>query len=630
MSLDRASLIPALKNVATRLRIDSVKATSEAGSGHPTSCCSAADLVAALFFAEMRFLPKDPHNADNDRFILSKGHAAPVLYAAWAEAGAFDRAELLKLRRIDSDLEGHPTPRLPFVDVATGSLGQGICAAIGSALNARRIDSDYRTFAMLGDGETAEGSVWEAADVGAIAGLDNLCGITDVNALGQSGPTMWQHDMEQYARRWRAFGWHAIVIDGHDMNAILDAYAEARRTKGQPTMILARTIKGKGVSFVEGKEGWHGKPFKKGEELDRALAELDKQFVPSPSGVNLAQQIARPTITTRPPVTPKPIAPPAYKPGDQVATREAYGMAIVKLGEADPRVTALDADVKNSTFSEKFAKSMPDRFYEAYIAEQVMIGASMGLAARGAIPFPSTFACFLSRAYDFIRMAAISQVGIKMAGSHAGVSIGEDGPSQMALEDLAMCRAEPNITVLYPADAVSTERLVALAAYHPGPAYIRTSRPKTPVIYSNDETFTVGGSKVVRESPADVATVVAAGVTLFEALKAYDQLKAKGTAIRVVDLYSVAPVDRDTLLRAAQATGGRLITVEDHYAAGGLGDAVAAAVADAGFTVRRLAVREIPRSGKPEELLDRYGISAAHIVDAVRAVANAKPLVASR
>src|SRR5438067_2453439 len=630
MALDRAALIPALKNAATRLRIDSIKATSEAGSGHPTSCCSAADLVAALFFSEMRFLPKDPHNPDSDRFILSKGHAAPVLYSAWAEAGAFDRAELLKLRRIDSDLEGHPTPRLPFVDVATGSLGQGICAAIGSALNARRIKSDYRTYVLLGDGESAEGSVWEAANLAADERIDNLCGITDVNALGQSGPTMWRHDMDQYAQRWRAFGWHAIVVDGHDIGAILDAYAEARSTIGRPTMILARTIKGKGVSFVEGKEGWHGKPFKKGDELDRALAELDRQFVPEPAGLDLAQRIPKPAPSSRPAVSPKSVAPPAYKLGEEVATREAYGTAIAKLGEADPRVVVLDADVKNSTFSEKFQKSMPDRFYESYIAEQVMIGASMGLAARGAIPFPSTFACFLSRAYDFIRMAAISQVGIKMAGSHARVSIGEDGASQMALEDLAMCRAQPNITVLYPCDGVSAERLVALAAYHPGPAYIRTSRPKTPVIYSNEEPFTVGGSKVLRESANDVATVVGAGVTVFEALKAYDQLKASGTAIRVIDLYSVAPVDAAALVRAGRATGGRLITVEDHYAGGGIGDAVAAAVADAGMTVHRLAVREIPRSGKPEELLDRFGISARHIVDAVRAVASDKPVGAVR
>jgi transketolase len=552
--------------------------------------------------------------------VLSKGHAAPILYAAWAEAGAFDRAELLKLRRIDSDLEGHPTPRLPFVDVATGSLGQGICAAIGIALNARRIKSDYRTYVMLGDGESAEGSVWEAADVGSIDKLDNLCGITDVNGLGQSRATMWQHDMEQFARRWRAFGWHAIVIDGHDMAAILDALDEARRTKGQPTMILARTIKGKGVSSVEGKDGWHGKAFKKGDELDRALAELEKQLVPGVN-VDLAGQIPKPSMPKED-AAPTPVAPPAYKLGDKVATREAYGTAIAKLAQADVRVVALDADVKNSTFSEKFEKAAPDRFYQTFIAEQVMIGAAMGLAARGSIPFPSTFACFLARAADFIRMAAISQVGIKMAGSHAGVSIGEDGPSQMALEDLAMCRAQPNIAVLYPCDAVSTERLVALAASHPGPVYIRTSRPQTPVTYSNDETFSIGGLKVLRQSGEDVATVVGAGVTVFEALKAHEALKASGTSIRVIDFYSVAPMDKDALVAAARATSGRLITVEDHYAAGGIGDAVAEAVADAGFRVHRLAVREIPRSGKPEELLDRFGISAKHIMEAVRTVST--------
>lgn len=626
MTLDRSSLIPALKNIATRLRIDSVRATSAAGSGHPTSCASAADLVAALFFAEMRFDPKDPHNPVADRFVLSKGHAAPLLYSAWAEAGAFDRSELLKLREIGSDLEGHPTPRLPFVDVATGSLGQGICAAIGSALNARRIKSGYRTYVLLGDGESAEGSVWEAADVAAQDKLDNLCGLTDVNALGQSRPTMWGHDMEQFARRWRAFGWHAIVIDGHDMSAILDAFAEARATRGQPTMIVARTIKGKGISFTEGKNGWHGKPLKKGDEENRAIAELETQFVPAASGVNLAQQIQKPSEPPPAAAAPKPVAAPAYQLGDQVATREAYGTAIAKLGEADARVVALDADVGNSTFSEKFEQALPDRFYENFIAEQVMIGAAMGLAARGAIPFPSTFACFLERGADFVRMAAISNVGIKMAGSHAGISIGEDGPSQMALEDLAMCRTQPNFTVLYPCDAVSAERLVALAAYHPGPAYIRTSRPKTPVIYGNDEPFAIGGLKVLRESASDVATIVGAGVTVFEALKAYDTLKAGGTAVRVIDLYSVAPVDAAALVKAARETGGHLVTVEDHYSAGGIGDAVAEAVADAGFTVHRLAVREIPRSGKPEELLDRYGISAPHIVEAVRHVTSQKPV----
>jgi transketolase len=629
MNVDRSSLIPALKNVATRLRIDSVKSTSEAGSGHPTTCCSMADIMAVLFFAEMRFDPRDPHNVDADRFVLSKGHAAPILYAAWAEAGAFDRAELMNLRKIDSDLEGHPTPRLPFVDVATGSLGQGICAAIGTALNARRIKSDYRTYVLLGDGETAEGSVWEAADTGAVDGLDNLCGITDVNALGQSRPTMWGHDMEALSARWRAFGWHAIVIDGHDIAAILDAFAEAKRTVGRPTMILARTIKGKGVSFVEGKEGWHGRAFKKGEELDRALAELEKEFVPAPAGVNLMAMIPKPAARPRAVESAKPVAPPTYKLGDEIATREAYGVALAKLGQADSRVVALDADVKNSTFSDKFEKVFPDRFYENFIAEQVMVGSAMGLAARGAIPFPSTFACFLTRAYDFIRMAAISNVGIKLAGSHAGVSIGEDGPSQMALEDLAMCRAEPNITVLYPCDGVSTEKLLALMAYHPGPAYMRTSRPKTPVIYGNDETFAIGGLKVLRESATDAATIVGAGVTLFEALKAHDQLKASGVNVRVIDLYSLQPVDQAGLIAAGKATGGVMITVEDHYAAGGIGDAVAGAVASAGLTVTRLAVREIPRSGKPEELLDRFGISARHIVEAVKAAVPSRP-VASR
>src|SRR3954454_444068 len=413
MTTDRATLIPALKNFATQLRIDSARSTTQAGSGHPTSCFSAADVMAAVFFAEMRFDPKDPHKADSDRFVLSKGHAAPILYAAWAEAGAFDRSELLKLREMGSDLEGQPTPRLPFVDVATGSLGQGIWAAIGTALNARRIESDYRTYVLLGDGESAEGSVWEAADVAAIDKLDNLCGITDVNALGQSRPTMFEHDMGQFERRWKAFGWHAIVIDGHDMGQILDALAEARATKGQPTMILAQTIKGKGVASVEGHQGWHGKAFKKGEELDKAIAELETQFVAVPDNgpaANLAGQIARPASKPRGVDHPRPVAAPAYKQGDLVATREAYGTALAKLGEADARIVALDADVKNSTFSDRFEKVAPERFYQNFIAEQVMVGAAMGLAARGAIPFPSTFACFLSRAADFVRMAAISNV----------------------------------------------------------------------------------------------------------------------------------------------------------------------------------------------------------------------------
>jgi transketolase len=605
-----------LRNIATDLRIDSIRSTTEAGSGHPTTCMSAAEIVATLFFAEMRLDPRDLENPDSDRFVLSKGHAAPILYAAWAQAGLFPRAELLKLRRIDSDLEGHPTPRLPFVDVATGSLGQGICAAIGIALNARRIQSDYRTYVLLGDGEMAEGSVWEAASLAERQKLDSLCAIIDVNALGQSQPTPLGHDLDRIAARWNAFGWHTLAVDGHDPQALLDAYASARSTTGRPTMILARTVKGKGVSWLEGKDNWHGKPLKKGEEADKALAELEAQRVPD-----------APAPVTRPPASrtreePRPdyakLPPPAYKLGDAVATREAWGTALAAVGRVDPRVVALDADVKNSTFSDRFEKAHPDRFYESFIAEQVMVGAAMGLAARGAVPFPSTFACFLSRAADFIRMSGISFSNVRFTGSHVGVSIGEDGPSQMALEDLATMRAVPGCTVLYPCDAVSTERLVAEMAATHGLAYMRTSRPKTPVLYAPEERFPIGGSKVLRQSDSDVATVVGAGVTVYEALKACDELRKEGTNIRVIDAYSVQPIDVATLAAAARATGGVLITVEDHYGAGGLGDAVAEAVAPMGVAVRRLAVREIPRSGQPDELLDRYGISARHIVEAVR------------
>jgi transketolase len=604
-----------LKNLATQLRIDSVRSTSEAGSGHPTTCLSAAEIMSTLFFSEMRYDPKNPRDPDNDRFVLSKGHAAPILYAAWAEAGLFPREDLLKLRRIDSDLEGHPTPRLSFVDVATGSLGQGICAAVGTALNARRIISDYRTYVLLGDGEMAEGSVWEAADIAVYHKLDSLCAVIDVNGLGQSQHTQFGHNMEEIAARWRAFEWHTIVVDGHDVQALLNAYAEARGIKGRPTMILARTIKGKGLAAIEGKDGWHGKALKKGEEADQAIAELEKQMVSD--GAKPDIQGPRSKGRADSPGDYSKVGAPKYKLGDQVATREAWGVALAAVGAADSRIVALDADVKNSTFSDKFEKVAPGRFFENFIAEQVMVGASMGLAARGAIPFPSTFACFLTRATDFIRMGAISFANVKFTGSHAGVSIGEDGPSQMALEDLSMMRSVHGCAVLYPSEAVSTERLVVEMAKHHGMAYMRTSRPKTPVIYGPEEHFPIGGSKVVRRSANDKAAVIGAGVTLFEALKAYDQLKLQGIEIRVIDAYSVQPVDAKTMIEAGRATGGKLVTVEDHYAAGGIGDAVAEAVAPAGFTVRRLAVGEIPRSGQPDELLDRYGISAKHIIKAV-------------
>ena len=572
--------------------------------------------MAALFFGHMRYDPASPDNPDNDRFVLSKGHAAPILYAAWAHAGVIDHATLESVRRISSDLEGHPTPRLPFVDVATGSLGQGICAAVGMALNARRIASTYRTYVLVGDGESAEGSVWEAAQTATRFGLDNLCTITDVNALGQSQVTQWGHDLAAYERRWNAFGWHTQVVDGHDLAAVLEALDTAKQITGQPSMILARTVKGKGLSFVEGKDGWHGKPLK-GPDLDRALQELGEQLG---NNTPTTPSIPAPPARSTPEAQPgPPIQSPTYKSDELIATREAYGTALAALGTADPRVVALDADVKNSTFSDRFEREHPDRFYQTYIAEQVMVGAALGLASRGAIPFPSTFACFLTRAADFIRMGGIGNLNVKFAGSHAGVSIGEDGPSQMALEDLAMMRAVPECVVLYPCDAISTWRLVVTAAEHDGMTYLRTSRPKTPIIYTVDEAFPIGGAKVLRESNDDVATVVAAGVTVFEALAAHDELQASGIPIRVIDAYSIQPIDATTLVRAGHATHGRLITVEDHYAAGGLGDAVSDAVADAGLTVQRLAVRTVPRSGQSAALLDRFGISARQIVDAVRA-----------
>ena len=616
-SVASRELISTLRNKATQLRISSVRATSEAGSGHPSSCASAADLVAALFFSIMRYDPHNPKATNSDRFILSKGHAAPLLYAAWAEAGLFPSNDLLKLRTLTSDLEGHPTPRLPFVDMATGSLGQGLPVGIGIALNAKFVDKlDYRTYVLMGDGESVEGSVWEAAEIGRQYGLDNLCAIVDINRLGQSDPTMLQHDMDAYRSRWSGFGWHAIVVDGHDIAAVLTAFHEAAQTKGRPSVLLAKTYKGKGISFIEDKADWHGKPLKKGEETQRAIDELTKQL--SPNGA--AVQITKPSAPSTTPATIGTMPPPPYKIGDSVATREAFGAALEALGSVNPLLVALDADVKNSTYTDKFGKKFSNRFFENFIAEQNMVGAAAGLAACGKIPFAATFACFLSRAYDFIRMAAVSGSNIKLVGTHVGVSIGEDGPSQMGLEDIAMMAAQPNVTVLYPSDGNSTYRLIEAAVQHKGMVYVRAGRPKCPVIYGPEEAFHIGGSKVLRQSPSDVLTIVAAGVTVFEALKAHDQLKSAGIAVRVIDLYSIAPIDRSTLLDSANATQRRLLTVEDHYAHGGLGDAVLSAVATEGMKVHKLAVREIPHSGKPEELVDHYGIGVRSIVDATKQI----------
>lgn len=618
-SLASPELLITLHNKATQLRIGSVLATSEAGSGHPSSCCSAADIVAALFFSVMRYDPKNPKAPNSDRFVLSKGHAAPLLYAAWAEAGLFPASDLLKLRTLASDLEGHPTPRLPFVDMATGSLGQGLPVGIGIALNAQFVDKlDHRTYVLMGDGESVEGSVWESAELARHHGLDSLCAIIDINRLGQSDPTMLQHDMEAYRARWAGFGWQALIVDGHDLSALLAAFDTAANTKGKPTVLLAKTFKGKGISFMENHPSWHGKPIPKGEETQKAIAELNQQL--KQSSVSVAIKKPASAAPTTSPVNPLPVSP--YKTGEAVATREAFGVALEALGSANPSVVALDADVKNSTYTDKFGKKFPTRFFENFIAEQNMLGAAAGLAACGKIPFVATFAAFFTRAYDFIRMAAISGSNLKLVGTHVGVSIGEDGPSQMGLEDIAMMAAQPGVTVLYPSDATCTYRLVEAAANHKGMVYLRAGRPKSPVLYGPEERFSIGGSKVLRQSASDVLTIVAAGVTLFEALKAHDQLKASGIHVRVIDLYSIVPIDRTTLLDSARSTHGRMLTVEDHYAHGGLGDAVLSAVGPEGIKVHKLAVRVIPHSGKPEELVDHFGIGTRSIVEAVKQIAK--------
>jgi transketolase len=603
-----------LKGIANQLRIHSIAATTAAGSGHPTSCCSAADLVAALFFGHMRFDPKNPHFYNNDRFILSKGHAAPLLYAAWAETGRFPADELLTLRRLDSELEGHPTPRLPFVDVATGSLGQGLAVGLGMALCARLDNLDYRTYVLMGDGECAEGSVWEAASLAGVNQLNNLVAIVDVNRLGQSQETAFGHNIAAYKKRFEAFGWRTEEIDGHDMDEIVEVLA-AVGLGNQPLVILAKTLKGAGISFIQDKEGWHGKPLNK-EEAARAIAELQPT---AKSGVGHA--IPAPNQLPAPKNdAPSSYPPINYKLGDSVATREAFGNALLRIGEVDPRVVALDGDTKNSTYSEKFFKKFPNRSVECFIAEQTIVGVATGYGTRGKVPFASTFACFFSRAYDQIRVAGISMANIKLVGSHVGVSIGEDGASQMGLEDIAMMRAVAGSVVLYPSDAVCTEKLMDQMAATKELAFLRTSRPKTPVIYNNDEQFPIGGAKVLRQSGGDKATVVAAGVTLYEALKAADALKNEGIGITVIDAYSVKPLGKDAILSAARATNNTVVTVEDHYAEGGIGDAVAGELSVEGIKVHKLAVRELPHSGKAEELLAKYGIDSAAIVRTVKSL----------
>ncbi|HVB98096.1 MAG TPA: transketolase [Candidatus Dormibacteraeota bacterium] len=609
-------LIQEIREKARLLRIHSMRMTTAAGSGHPTSCLSCAELMAGTFFHAMKMDPNNPDAPTNDRFVMSKGHAAPILYAALAEAGVFPVGRLLTLRQFSSELEGHPTPRIRAVDAATGSLGQGLSVGLGLALGARLEKRPVRIYVLMGDGEMAEGNVWEAAAVAAYHHVDNLVALADVNSLGQSQRTMYSHDAEVYRRKFESQGWETEVIDGHDVAAVLAALDRAQAAS-KPYAIVARTEKGHGVSFLADKEGWHGKPLNE-EQLSRALAEMgDVPPVPAVDTRSYARDLTPPRSDF-----PSPAAPD-YKLGQMVATRVAFGDALAKLGAVHPRVVALDGDVQNSTYTETFHNAFPDRFFQGFIAEQNMVATAAGFSARGWTPFAATFACFLGRAFDQTRMAAISRTHIKLVGSHCGISIGEDGPSQMGLEDLAAMRTLPGATVLYPSDAVCAEKMVEAAASRPGICYIRTSRPKTAVIYPNDERFPVPGFKVVRRSDGDRAAIVAAGITLHEALKAADALKGDGIAVRVIDLYCVKPINGVALGAEIAGAGRRLVTVEDHYPEGGLGEAVLGALAVSGTSLegaRQLAVTSVPHSGKEAELLAAFGISAEHIIQAVRGI----------
>lgn len=603
-----------LVKLARLIRYFSLISTTHAGSGHPTSSLSAADLMTVLLFGGFfRFDIDNPAFPNNDRLIFSKGHASPLFYAQWAAAGVLSEDELMTLRKFGSRLEGHPTKEFEFTEAATGSLGQGLSIGVGMALNAKYLQKlPYRTYVLLGDSEMAEGSQWEAMQIAAHYELDNLIGILDVNRLGQRGETMYGHDINAYERRISAFGWKTIVTDGHSIAEVSTAYKEAVETAGTPVMIIAKTKKGKGISIAEDREGWHGKALKE-DELSGAVKELG-EIDRSARGVIRMPEDVSPAVPAS-----ADIEAPHYETGALVATRKAYGNALKRIYPAFPEIVVLDAEVSNSTFSAIFRDTYPGRFFEMFIAEQNMVGTALGLSIRGRIPFVSTFAAFFSRAYDQIRMGQYSGANIKFCGSHAGVSIGEDGASQMGLEDIAMFRAILGSVVLYPSDAISTERLVEVMATHKGISYLRTTRQATQVLYDKSEEFAIGGSKVLRSSKDDILTVVAAGITLHEALKAHDELKKDGIYIRVIDLYSVKPVDSETLKEAAESTKA-IITVEDHFSEGGIGEAVRSAITEEHIPVHSLSVRKMPRSGKPDELLDYESISGSAIIQKVRSM----------
>lgn len=615
--------IEQLQEVAQKLRILSVQATTAAGSGHMTSALSCADIVAALFFHAMHFDPNNFHNELNDRFILSKGHAAPILYAAWHLLGKVSYEQLLTLRKFESPLEGHPTFRFPYAECATGSLGMGLATGIGMALHTRRVNSPAKIFVVLGDSECSEGSVYEAIELAAHYKLENIIAIVDVNRLGQRGETLYGHDMQRLATIWQAFGWHVVTINGHDMKEVVVALDTARAHQSGPVVILAHTYKGHGIELVENENGWHGKALSK-DQLESAVQELAKPLVHAPS---LSYEVLVPTHTKHGYTPEAPhyfneelFSLPTFKIGDKIAPRKAIGIALAAIGIADERIMVLDAEVSNSTHTDIFAKEFPDRFIQCYIAEQALVSISVGLVIRGSVPFAATFGCFFTRAFDQLRMAPLSHAALRLIGTHVGVSIGQDGPSQMALEDIAMMGTIPNSIILYPADATCAAACVELMyEYEEGISYCRTTRNDLPVIYGPDATFAIGGCNILRYSSRDVALIVAAGVTLNEALKAYEMLLNEGMHVAVIDLYSVKPFDRQTVIEAAQLASGLIITVEDHYKDGGIGQRLAAELANFQFRIVSLAVEHLPRSGSPEVLLQNCQIDADAIVRAVRA-----------
>lgn len=601
-----------LKALAKLIRHFILTSTTAAGSGHPSSSLSATELMTALFFGGVfRADLKDPAYPGNDRLIFSKGHASPLFYALYAAAGAFPAEELDTLRKFGSRLEGHPTLVFPYTEAPTGSLGQGIGIGVGMALSAKYVDkTPSRVYVLLGDSEVAEGSVWEAMQSAAHYKLDNLVAVLDVNRLGQRGETMYGHDLDPYEKMAQAVGWETAAIDGHDLSAVEKAFAESQKPREKPFIIIARTMKGKGISTLENADNWHGKPLSK-DELPAALAELGEV------DLTLRGQLLPPPQVNIPKAVSQPAKAPEYDPAKKYATRRAYGNALVRIFPEFPDMVVLDAETSNSTFAETFKKTFPDRFFEMYIAEQNMLSVALGFSRRGKIPFVSTFAAFLSRAFDQIRMSQYADANIKVVGSHAGVSIGEDGASQMGLEDIAMFRTLLGSTVLYPSDAISADRLVEEAARLHGNVYLRMTRKDLPLLYKPDEKFPVGGSKTLRQSEKDKATVIAAGITLHEALAAADELAKEGIPLRVIDLYSVKPFDEAAVRKAATETG-HVIVAEDHFAAGGIGEAVAAALVGAPVRFTHLAVRQMPKSGKPEELLDYEEIGKAAIMKAVK------------